>query len=218
MWFKQQHLSLSLSSKAKGSCKSYVDVCHSSDKGKGRGSPALANIPTPRPQSSSKTSKSSLIAPSQPQKKHRVSLYYTKYKPSSSTAVPDAVMIEENHEDLIPDPPLTPDPDVCNNNNEPAFISMQDKKSPVDFKEDPISTIEDGMPAAVTFPMEIPAGFPDNLIVGPGPMPGLLTCSPVEKSCTELSAEKIGSEKSDRSEMEVRQELLVHISCLFQTV
>uniref|UniRef100_G3PX51 Transmembrane 131 like n=1 Tax=Gasterosteus aculeatus aculeatus TaxID=481459 RepID=G3PX51_GASAC len=195
-----------VNSKAKGSCKSYVDVCHSSDKGKGRGSPAVANIPTPRPQSSSKTSKSSLIAPSQPQKKHRVSLYYTKYKPSSSTAVPDAVMIEENHEDLIPDPPLTPDPDVCNNNNEPAFISMQDKKSPVDFKEDPISTIEDGMPAAVTFPMEIPAGFPDNLIVGPGPMPGLLTCSPVEKSCTELSAEKIGSEKSDRSEMEVRQE------------
>nr|XP_040042013.1 transmembrane protein 131-like isoform X1 [Gasterosteus aculeatus aculeatus] len=192
--------------KAKGSCKSYVDVCHSSDKGKGRGSPAVANIPTPRPQSSSKTSKSSLIAPSQPQKKHRVSLYYTKYKPSSSTAVPDAVMIEENHEDLIPDPPLTPDPDVCNNNNEPAFISMQDKKSPVDFKEDPISTIEDGMPAAVTFPMEIPAGFPDNLIVGPGPMPGLLTCSPVEKSCTELSAEKIGSEKSDRSEMELRED------------
>ncbi|KAM8878439.1 transmembrane protein 131-like isoform 2-T2 [Spinachia spinachia] len=189
--------------KAKGSCKSYVDICHSSDKGKGRGSPAVANIPTPRPQSSSK--RGSLITPSQPQKKHKVSLYYTKYKASSSTAVPDAVMMEEDHDDLTPDPPLTPDSDVCNN-NEPAFISMQDKKTPVDFKEDPISTKEDRRPAAVMFPMEIPAGFPDNLIVGPGPRPGLLTCSPAQKSCTEPSAEKIGSEKRDRSEMELREE------------
>ncbi|XP_037328273.2 transmembrane protein 131-like isoform X1 [Pungitius pungitius] len=193
--------------KAKGSCKSYVDICHSSDKGKGRGSPALANVPTPRPQSSSK--RGSLITPSQPQKKHKVSLYYTKYKASSSTAVPDAAMMEEDHEDLIPDPPLTPDPDVCNNNNnnnEPAFITMLDKKTPVDFKEDPMSITEDRMPAQDMFPMEIPAGFPDNLIVGPGPRPGLLTCSPVEKSCTEHSAETVGSEKRDRSEMELRED------------
>uniref|UniRef100_A0A8C3A7X8 Transmembrane 131 like n=1 Tax=Cyclopterus lumpus TaxID=8103 RepID=A0A8C3A7X8_CYCLU len=70
--------------KAKGSCKSYVDICHTSDKGKGRGSPAVANIPTPRPQSSSK--RGSLTASSQTQKKHKVSLYYTKYKtPMSAT-------------------------------------------------------------------------------------------------------------------------------------
>ncbi|XP_031718899.1 transmembrane protein 131-like isoform X3 [Anarrhichthys ocellatus] len=189
--------------KAKGSCKSYVDICHTSDKGKGRGSPALANIPTPRPQPSSK--RGSLITLSQPQKKHKVSLYYTKYKASSSTAVSDAMMMDEDHEDLTADPPLTPDPDICNN-NEPAFISVLDKKTSADFKEDPISTVEDRVPAAVMFPMEIPACFPDNVIVGPGPRPGLLLCSPVEKSCTEHSAEKIGSEKRDRSEMELRED------------
>ncbi|XP_056265127.1 transmembrane protein 131-like isoform X3 [Pseudoliparis swirei] len=190
-------------SKAKGSCKSYVDICHNSDKGKGRGSPALANIPTPRPQSSSK--RGSPTTPSQTQKKHKVSLYYTKCKASLSTAVPDAMAMDEDHEILTPDPPLTPDPDVCNN-NEPAFISVLDKKTSVDFKEDPMSITEDRAPAAVMFPMETPAGFPVNVTVGPGPRPGLLVCRPVEKSCTESSAEKIGSEKRDRSEMELREE------------
>ncbi|XP_039657934.1 transmembrane protein 131-like isoform X2 [Perca fluviatilis] len=189
--------------KTKGSCKSYVDTCHTSDKGKGRGSPALANSPAPRPQSSSK--RGSLTTTSQPQKKHKVSLYYTKYKSSSSTAASDAVTMDEEHEDLTPDPPLTPDPDICNN-NEPAFISEMDKKTTADFKEDPHSTIEDRVPAAVMFPMEMPAGFPDNVTVGPGPRPGLLVCSPVEKSCTEHYAEKIDSEKRDSSEMELRED------------
>ncbi|TNN52661.1 Transmembrane protein 131-like [Liparis tanakae] len=189
-------------SKAKGSCKSYVDICHTSDKGKGRGSPALANIPTPRPQPSSK--RGSLTTPAQTQKKHKVSLYYTKCKASLSTAVPDALAMDEDHEILTPDPPLTPDPDVCNN-NEPAFIGV-DKKTSVDFKEDPVSITEDRVPAAVMFPMETPAGFPVNVTVGPGPRPGLLVCRPVEKSCSESSAEKIGSEKRDRSEMELREE------------
>ncbi|XP_068445189.1 transmembrane protein 131-like isoform X1 [Clinocottus analis] len=189
--------------KAKGSCKSYVDICHNSDKGKGRGSPALATIATPRPQSSAK--RSPLTTPSQPQKKHKVSLYYTKYKASLSTALPGALTMDEDHEDLTPDAPLTPDPDVCNN-NEPAFISVLDKKTPADFKEDPISTIEDRVPAAVMFPMEMPAGFPDNVTVGPGPRPGLLVCRPIEKSCAERSAEKIISEKRDRSEMELRED------------
>eukprot|EP00064_Thunnus_orientalis_P009864 superscaffoldBa00001278_g9890 len=188
--------------KTKGSCKSYVDTCHTSDKGKGRGSPALANSPAPRPQSSKK---SSSTTPAQPQKKHKVSLYYTKYKSSSSTAAIGAVTMEEEHEDLIPDPPLTPDPDVCNN-NEPAFISELDKKTPADFKEDPHSTIEDRVPAAVMFPMEMPAGFPDNVTLGPGPRPGLLVCSPVEKTRTEHYAEKINSEKRDSSELELRED------------
>ncbi|XP_078119889.1 transmembrane protein 131-like isoform X1 [Sander vitreus] len=186
--------------KTKGSCKSYVDTCHTSDKGKGRGSPALANSPAPRPQSSSK--RGSLTTTSQPQKKHKVSLYYTKYKSSSSTAASDAVTMDEEHEDLTPDPPLTPDPDICNN-NEPAFISEMDKKTTA---EDPHITIEDRVPAAVMFPMEMPAGFPDNVTVGPGPRPGLLVCSPVEKSCTEHYAEKINSEKRDSSEMELRED------------
>ncbi|XP_074549951.1 transmembrane protein 131-like isoform X2 [Halichoeres trimaculatus] len=187
--------------KTKGSCKSYVDTGHTSDKGKGRGSPALANSPAPRPQSSKKGSS---ITPSQSQKKHKVSLYYTKYKSSSSSTAAGAVIVDEEHEDLTPDPPLTPDPDICNN-NEPAFISEMDKKIPADFKEDPHSTIEERVPAAVMFPMEMPAGFPDNVTLSPGPRPGLLLCSPVDKSCTEHYAEKIDSEKRDSTEMELRE-------------
>ncbi|XP_035516079.1 transmembrane protein 131-like isoform X2 [Morone saxatilis] len=187
--------------KTKGSCKSYVDTCHTSDKGKGRGSPALANSPAPRPQSSKR---GSTITPSQPQKKHKVSLYYTKYKSSLSTTAAGVVTMDEEHEDLTPDSPLTPDLDVCNN-NEPAFISELDKKTSADFKEDPQSTIEDRVPAEVMFPMEMPAGFPNNVTLSPGPRPGLLVCSPVEKSCTEHYAEKINSEKRECSEMEVRK-------------
>lgn len=193
-----------LCSKTKGSCKSYVDTCHTSDKGKGRGSPALANSPVQRPQPSSK--KASLTTPTQAQKKHKVSLYYTKHKSSLSTAAPDAVMMDEEHEDLTQDPPLTPDSDVCNN-NEPAFINEHDKKISADFKDDSHSTVEERVPAAVMFPMETPASFPDNVTVGPGPRPGLLLCRPVEKKCTEHYAEKINSEKRDASEMEVRKKL-----------
>ncbi|XP_034544455.1 transmembrane protein 131-like isoform X3 [Notolabrus celidotus] len=187
--------------KTKGSCKSYVDTGHTSDKGKGRGSPALANSPAPRPQSSKKGSS---ITPSQSQKKHKVSLYYTKYKSSSSAAAAEAVMVDEEHEDLTPDPPLTPDLDICNN-NEPAFISELDKKIPADFKEEPHITIEERVPAAVMFPMEMPAGFPDNVTLSPGPRPGLLVCSPIVKSCTQHYAEKIDSEKRDSAEMECRE-------------
>lgn len=177
-----------------------MDTCHTSDKGKGRGSPALANSPAPRPHSSKRGSS---VTPSQTQKKHKVSLYYTKYKSSLSTAAAGAVTMDEEHEDLTPDPPLTPDSDVCNN-NEPAFISELVKQTPADFKEDPHSTIVDRVPAAVMFPMEMPVGFPDNVTLSPGPRPGLLVCSPIEKSCIEHYAEKIGSDKRDTSEMEVR--------------
>ncbi|XP_028263322.1 transmembrane protein 131-like isoform X2 [Parambassis ranga] len=186
--------------KTKGSCKTYVDTCHTSDKGKGRGSPALPNSPAPRPQSSKKGSSTT---PSQQQKKHKVSLYYTKYKSSSSTTTAGAVTVDEEHEDLTTDLTLTPDPDVCNN-NEPAFISELDKKTSTDFKEDLQSTIEDRVPAVVMFPMEMPAGFPDGVTLIPGSRPGLLVCSPVEKSCTVHYAEKM--EKRDSSELELRDD------------
>lgn len=112
--------------------------------------------------------------------------------------------MDEELEDLRPDPPLTPDTDVCNNNNEPAFINEMEKMTAPDFKE----VVEDTMPAAVMFPMEIPAGFPDNVTLGAGPRPGLLVCSPIEKSCTEHYAEKMESEKRDSSEVEVKEFLL----------
>ncbi|XP_047433847.1 transmembrane protein 131-like isoform X2 [Mugil cephalus] len=188
--------------KSKGSCKTYMETCHTSDKGKGRGSPALANVPASRPQSSKKGSSTT---PSQQQKKPKVSLYYMKYKPSSSTVTAGAVAMDEEPEDLTPDPTLTPDPDVCNN-NQPAFISEMDKKTPVDYKEDVQSSIEDSAPAAVMFPMEIPADFTDDVALVPGPRPDLLVCSPVEKSCTERYAEKMEPEKRDSSELELREE------------
>ncbi|XP_072240894.1 transmembrane protein 131-like [Leuresthes tenuis] len=185
--------------KTKGSCKTYVDTCSTSDKGKGRGSPALANSPAPRPQSSKKGSSS---APSQPQKKHKVSLYYTKFKSSSSSAA--AVTMDEEHEDLTPEAPLTPD---SFNNNEPDFICELNNDPATDFKEDLQSTIEDSLPAAVMFPMEMPAGFPKDITLGPGSRPGLLVCSPVEMSCTEHYAAKMDSEKRDNSELELREEV-----------
>lgn len=197
-------------SKTKGSCKSYVDTCHTSDKGKGRGSPALANSPTPRHHA---PKKGSGVTPAQAQKKPKVSLYYSKYKPSSASAS-GAVTVDEEHEDLTPEAsltleasltpelPLSPVPDVCNN-NEPAFISQLDKKVSADLKGEQ-SGIEEGLPAEVMFPMEIPAGFPGNVTLSPGPRPGLLMCSPIEKRCTEHYAQKMDSDKRDSSEIEVR--------------
>lgn len=190
-------------SKTKGSCKSYVDTCHTSDKGKGRGSPTLANSPAPRHHASKKGSSAT---PSQAQKKPKVSLYYSKYKPSSTTA-PGVITVDEEHEDLTPEAPLTPEPplspvpDICNN-NEPAFISQLDKKMSADLKKEQ-SNMEDALPAAVMFPMEMPAGFPGNVTLSPGPRPGLLMCSPIEKSCTEHYAQKMDSDKRDSSELEV---------------
>lgn len=177
-----------------------MDTCHTSDKGKGRGSPALASSPAPRPQSSKKGSSTTL---SQPQKKHKVSLYYTKYKSSSSPAVTGAVSMDEEHEDLMPDPPMTPDPDIYNN-NEPAFVSELDKKVSANLKGRE-SAIGDGVTAEVMFPMEMPAGFPDNVTLGPGPRPGLLVCSPVEVTCTRHYADTVHSDKRDTSDLQVTQ-------------
>ncbi|XP_028292668.1 transmembrane protein 131-like, partial [Gouania willdenowi] len=179
--------------KLKGSCKTYVDTGHASDKGKGRGSPALASSPAPRPQSSKK---SSSTTPSQQQKKQRVSLYYTKYKHSSSPAA--TVTMDEELEDAT-DVPMTPDPDVCNN-NQPSFISEMENKMPMDYKEEVQSVMEDRAPAAVMFPMEMCAGFSNDAPLVPGPRPGILVCNPVDTSCTEPYAEKM--EKRDSSEPE----------------
>lgn len=182
-------------SKTKGSCKTYTDTCHTSDKGKGRGSSSLAS-PAPRSQASKKGSSTS--PPQQQQKKHKVSLYYTKYKPSSSTAA----AVDEEQETLTPESPLTPD--TCNNNNQPAFLTELEKHTSTGFKEDLQGTVEDGTSAAVMFPMEIPAGFPGDVTLSPGPRPGLLICSPVERSCSELYSGKTVSEKRDSSDLEVR--------------
>uniref|UniRef100_A0A3P9M970 Transmembrane 131 like n=1 Tax=Oryzias latipes TaxID=8090 RepID=A0A3P9M970_ORYLA len=178
--------------KTKGSCKTYVDTCHTSDKGKGRGSPVLANTPALRPQSSKK---SSSVSPSQQPKKHKVSLYYSKYKSSTSPAA--AASVDEEHEELTPESPLTPDP--CNNN--PAFIDEMDNKA-----DDLQSSMEEVVSAAGMFPMEIPAEFPTDASLDPGSRPVLLFYSPLDRNCTEHYAQKMDSEKRDNSEPEVIEE------------
>ncbi|XP_077575728.1 transmembrane protein 131-like isoform X1 [Stigmatopora nigra] len=185
--------------KPKGSCKSYVDTCHTSDKGKGRGSPALSNSPAQRLPSSKKSSSGT---PSQPQKKHKVSLYYSKYKPSAA-ALASTAMDEEHEEQEEPvlELPLTPDPDVCNN-NEPEFIGEMVKKAVVeDFNT------EDSVPAAVMFPVEIPVGFPQNVTLGPGPRPGLLLCKPVEMSHTgRYEPAVVHCEQRPNAELQIRED------------
>ncbi|KAK7878150.1 hypothetical protein WMY93_031196 [Mugilogobius chulae] len=175
--------------KSKGSCKSYVDSCHPSDKGKGRGSPALANSPPQRAQSSKKNSSST---PTQTQKKPKVSLYYSKYKYSPAPAV--AVEEEsEDTEELLPDTPSNPEPDAM----EPAFLSEMESKA--EYAE---ASAEE-VPAVVMFPMEMPAGFPDNMTVSPGPRPGLLMCTPSVQSFTQ-PYDKVEAVKRDSSEQELR--------------
>ncbi|CAL8330823.1 unnamed protein product [Lota lota] len=193
-------------SRTKGGCKSYVDACQTSDKGKGRGSAVLASTNTPappRPQSSKKAP-----SPTQPQKKHRVSLCYTKYKPSSTS--PTAATTEEEHRDLSPAPLLTPEPEVCNHNNNNIILVDEDNDScssgptekPTHFKEDPPRAAEDKGPAPVMFPMETPAGFPHNVTVGPGPRAGLLLCSPAGQSLAKQRTDSTYSERREGSELE----------------
>lgn len=207
----------------KGSCKTYVDTCHNSDKGKGRGSPAVANGSTPRPQpfsSSSSSKKGASTSPSQPQKKHKVSVYYGKYKTSSSAIAATAGPATEEVRELDLTPDLgTLEPYLCTdacNNNEPTFLCQIDvKKTTQHFKEAPPQSAaqrEDSKgPAAVMFPVETQAGFPNNVTMGPGPRPGLLLCSPVTEKRYDLGthlqfAEKRDtSEKRDNSELEVRE-------------
>ncbi|XP_037545643.1 transmembrane protein 131-like [Nematolebias whitei] len=179
--------------KIKGSCKTYMDTCHTSDK-KGRGSSSLAS-PAPRSQSSKKGS--STTPSQQQQKKRKVSLYYTKYKPSSSPAA----AVDEEQDDVTPESPVTPDPCIS---NQTAYLTELNKNTSTDCKEDLQGTVEDGMSAAAMFPMETHAGFPGDITLGPGPRPGLLICSPVERSCSVLHSDKTNSEKRDSSELEVQ--------------
>uniref|UniRef100_A0A096LSJ9 Uncharacterized protein n=1 Tax=Poecilia formosa TaxID=48698 RepID=A0A096LSJ9_POEFO len=110
--------------------------------------------------------------------------------------------MDEEHEDLTPDS-LTPD--SCNNNH-PAFISEPEKKIPAGFQEDLQGDMEHSMSAAVMFPVEIATRFPEDTTLAPGPRPGLLLCSLVERSCCERYTEKIDSEKRDISELEFGEE------------
>lgn len=112
--------------------------------------------------------------------------------------------MDEEPEELMAEQPLTPD---SAGNNEPAVISEPDKSAVPHFNDEPHAIVEKREPAAVMFPMEIPASFPENVTLSPGPRPGLLLCSPVEKGGTEHFAEKINSDKRDSFAIEVQKSI-----------
>ncbi|KAF7686899.1 hypothetical protein HF521_015292 [Silurus meridionalis] len=163
-------------SKGKASCKSYSDTSHTSDKGKGRGSTALANG-TARSQTSSRKSSGGF---SQPQKKQtRVSFLY-RYKSNcaanSSTvnANSNPPMDEEREEQTYE---TDPDPEVCNDNsNDDALI---DSVLHVEQKEQ--IREEKTMPGDM-FPMETLPGFPESITANH--MPQAHADGQVESRCS----------------------------------
>ncbi|XP_057187080.1 transmembrane protein 131-like isoform X2 [Triplophysa rosa] len=136
-------------SRGKGSCKNYTDTNHPSDKGKGRGSPAVANG-TIRSQSSSKKNSGGSSQP--PKKQTKVSFLYGRYKSSPTTPSAPATFCSPPTEREL-------DPEVWNNNNDllDAVLLPPDKKE--HFRE---SREEDALPSDM-FPMETLSGLPENV-------------------------------------------------------
>ncbi|KAF5902206.1 transmembrane protein, partial [Clarias magur] len=201
------------SSKGKGSCKSYCDTSHTSDKGKGRGSTALANG-TPRSQPSTRKSSG---ASSQPQKKQtRVSFLY-RYKSSSAAnaSAPNANSnppMDEEREDQTFDP----DPDICNNNNNNNDDALIESALHVEQKE---HIREDKTLPGDMFPMETLPVFPESITASR--VPQAPTVGQVESRCSRardeeksenVDTEPCASERSHRKRAEKDCELAVSSS------
>ncbi|XP_041075464.1 transmembrane protein 131-like isoform X2 [Polyodon spathula] len=160
-----------------GSCKTFVDSCSASDKGKGKGSPAVVNGPN-RSQNGSKKNSG---APAQPQKKHKVSMYYSKYKVNPITTV--ATALEEEclpvkEVDNLGDY-MDQDPTTCNNNtDEDAALP---EKSAQCIKEPYHSAKDEGEVTACLVPMETHSNHNENLTETVGSTPVLYACSLEEK-------------------------------------
>ncbi|KAI4901851.1 hypothetical protein NFI96_034598, partial [Prochilodus magdalenae] len=143
--------------RGKGSCKNYSESCHPSDKGKGRGSTAVANG-TVRSQSSSKKGSG---GSSQPQKKqtHKISFLYSRYKNSSGAASAAANTsnppTDEEREERV----FEQDPDVCNNNNNNNEDVLDESLLHAEKKE---CFREDKALPGDMFPMETLPGFSEN--------------------------------------------------------
>uniref|UniRef100_A0A672LFD8 Transmembrane protein 131-like n=1 Tax=Sinocyclocheilus grahami TaxID=75366 RepID=A0A672LFD8_SINGR len=151
-------------SRGKGSCKNYTDTSHPSDKGKGRGSPAVANG-TIRPQSSSKKCSGASSQP--PKKQMKVSFLYSRYKtsPASATAGESAA----SHccsppTDRDRERSFELDPEVCNNNNNILDESLLPAEKKQHFRE---SRGDEAVPADM-FPMET---LPESIITSRVPQP-----------------------------------------------
>ncbi|KAJ8335646.1 hypothetical protein SKAU_G00389880 [Synaphobranchus kaupii] len=146
-------------SKAKGSCKTFVDLCNTSDKGKGKGTLAVAGVPARNPPSSKK----SAGGPAQSQKKHKVSLYYGKHKASLASAA----AAEEEREEPTPEQGLELGPDACNNNNDDCGPCYAAEPPALAHSEPHFPDIEDRVLSPDMFPMETPSSFLDDVAVAP---------------------------------------------------
>ncbi|XP_051560942.1 transmembrane protein 131-like isoform X1 [Myxocyprinus asiaticus] len=146
-------------SRGKVSCKNFTDA---SDKGKGRGSPAMANG-TVRSQSSSKKSSGGASQP--PKKQTKVSFLYGRYKSSPAAAAASAstnTTFFNPSTDEEGDRTFELDPEVCNNNNNnndvlDETLLLSEKKE--HFRE---SKEDKALPADM-FPMETLSGLPENI-------------------------------------------------------
>ncbi|XP_016430638.1 transmembrane protein 131-like isoform X2 [Sinocyclocheilus rhinocerous] len=156
--------SISNGVRGKGSCKNYTDTSHPSDKGKGRGSPAVANG-TIRPQSSSKKSSGASSQP--PKKQMKVSFLYSRYKTSpASAAAGDSAASHccSPPTDGDRERSFELDPEVCNNNNNILDESLLPAEKKQHFRE---SRGDEAVPADM-FPMET---LPESIITSRVPQP-----------------------------------------------
>ncbi|XP_073698258.1 transmembrane protein 131-like [Garra rufa] len=186
-------------SRGKGSCKNYTDTSHPSDKGKGRGSPAVANGAI-RSQSSSKKTPGGSSQP--PKKQTKVSFLYSRYKNSPATvaaSVPASSDYCSLPTDEDRDHMFELDPEVCNNNNNNNDI-LDETLLPVEKKEHFRESIEDKTLPADMFPMETLPGLPENITASRIPQPAEEAME--NKECTRKNnAEKrdhVDEEKPER--------------------
>lgn len=161
-----------------------MDSCNTSDKGKGKGSLAVANTPV-RSQASSKKGSG---APSQPQRKHKASLYYGRYKVSSPAAAVSTLVPSTEEEDRSPERTFQPHPETCcslsNGADEagPALPPAAEEKPACLEESRSHRAIEEKEQTHVMFPMETHSGFAESVSTAPpSPRPGPPACSPAER-------------------------------------
>lgn len=184
-------------SRGKGSCKNYTDTSHPSDKGKGRGSPAVANG-TIRSQSSSKKTSGGSSQP--PKRQTKVSVLYSRYKNSPATSaasVPASSDFCSPPTDEDGDHTFELDPEVCHNNNNNNDI-LDETLLPAEKKEHFRESREDKALPADMFPMETLPGLPENI-------PASRVPQPVDEAMeNEECNRKTNAEKRDNVDEEVR--------------
>ncbi|XP_016415367.1 transmembrane protein 131-like [Sinocyclocheilus rhinocerous] len=192
------HISSNGVSRGKGSCKNYTDTSHPSDKGKGRGSPAVANG-TIRSQSSSKKTSGGSSQP--PKKQTKVSFLYSRYKNSPATAasVPASLDFCSPPTDEDGDRTFEFDPEVCNNNNNNNDI-LDETLLPAEKKEHFRESREDKALPADMFPMETLPGLPESIPASRVPQP-VDEAMEIEECKRKNNAEKrdnVDEEKTER--------------------